>query len=78
MTNYSQILTKLCHCGENDNINYRPYEAGRVVESIPFRKALQMFEKDIEEMKIFLNEYGLEEKAVESTCKIWKNHIVIF
>lgn len=78
MINYSQILIKLCHCKENDNINYRPYEAADVVESIPFRKALKMFEKDIEEMKIFLCEYGLAEKTIESVCKIWESHIVIF
>ena len=78
MSNYSEILKKLCHCGENDNISYKLYENGNIIQSIPFKKALKMFEKDIEEMKSFLSEYGLEEKAIESTCKIWKNHIVIF
>lgn len=78
MVEYSEILKKLCSCGENDNINYKPYEAGHIVRSIPFKKALKMFEKDIEEMKVFLSEYGLEKKAVESACKIWKSHIVIY
>lgn len=78
MSNYSEILKKLCHCGENDNISYKPCENGNIIQSIPFKKALKMFRKDIEEMEIFLSEYGLEEKVIEATCKIWRKHIVIF
>lgn len=78
MSNYSETLKKLCHCGENDNISYKLYENGNIIQSIPFKKALKMFEKDIEEMEIFLSEYGLEEKVIEATCKIWRKHIVIF
>ena len=78
MCEYSEILKSLCNCNENDNINYRPYESGYSVQSIPFEKALKTFEKDVKEMEIFLSEYGLEEKAIESTCRIWKSHIMIF
>ena len=78
MYNYSEILKTLCNCNENDNINYRPYSSGNIVQYIPFKKAFEMFKKDIEEMDAFLKEYGLEGKAVEATCKMWKNHIVIF
>lgn len=76
MCNYSNIFKKLCNCNENNNINYKPYEYDNLIKSIPFKQALKMFEKDIEEMKIFLSEYGLEEKAIDATCKIWKNHVI--
>lgn len=78
MCKYSEILKELCNCKENDNINYMPYPSGNIVQSIPFKNALKMFRKDIEEMKGFLNEYNLKEKAVEAVCKIWKKHIVTF
>ena len=73
-----EFLMKTCHAGENDNINYRPYEDGSLIQSIPIKKAVQMLEDDIEEMKKFLAQYHLESKAKEATFKIWKKHLVVF
>lgn len=75
-----EFLKSFCKCDENCNIDYKPYECGAVVESIPFKKALEKFISDFEEMKEFLSGYGIsdEMKVFESTCKIWKEHIVVF
>lgn len=61
-------------------INYKPYEQGIFVETISFDTAIERFKKDLDEMKNFLNVYGIKEpdKIFDSVCRIWKSHIVIF
>ena len=66
------FLMEVCHAGENDNINYKPYEYGNLVQSIPMRKAVEMVEEDIEEMKEFLKPYHLEDKARCVVYKLWR------
>ena len=61
-------------------INYKPYEYSTKVETISFDTAIERFKKDLDEMKNFLNVYGIKEpdKIFDSVCRIWKSHIVIF
>ena len=73
-----EFLMAVCNASENDNIYYKPYVYGNLVQSIPMRKAVEMVEKDIEEMKEFFIPYHLEDKAEEATYNIWKNHLVVF
>lgn len=74
-----RFLMDFCKCGENDNINYKPYEHGSFVQSMHIDKAVEMLKKDIEEMHVFLSAYGIteKEKAIEGTFRIWKRHLVI-
>lgn len=76
----TEFLKNEAGADEICNINYKPYEYGSLVESVPFKKAVEMIEKDIQEMVEFLSGYGIEdeEKAKDGTFKIWKNHLVIF
>lgn len=48
-----EFLKSFCKCDETCNINYKPYEYGTFVESIPFKKALEKFISDFEEVKDF-------------------------
>lgn len=73
-----EFLMKTCHVGENDNINYEPYEHGRNIQVIHIKKAVEMLENDIEDMKEFLTQYHLESKAKEATFRIWKKHLIVF
>lgn len=78
--NAKEFLKSICRCNETDNINYKPYEHGSLVESIPFKKALEMLEKDICEMAEFLEGFGIfdKKKALQFAFKIWEKHIVKF
>jgi hypothetical protein len=61
-------------------INYKPYEHGSLVESIPFASAVENFITDYKENYIFLQCFDIEDsdKAFDMTCRIWKTHIVTF
>ena len=69
---------EVCHAGRNDNINYKPYEYANVIHSIPMIKAVEMVEKDIEEMKEFLKPYHLENKAQCAVYQNWRKKLVVF
>ena len=60
-----------CRCGDNCNINYRPYEYGSLVESIPIKEAEERLAKDIQDMKDFASGFSLpidlDEFAVKAT-----------
>lgn len=73
-----EFLMKECHACENDNINYKPYEYGFQIQSISMRKAVEMVEKDIEEMKEFLKPYHLENKAQCAVYQNWRKKLVVF
>lgn len=66
--------------GKTDcTINYRVYEYGSILESLPFDTAVEKFIQDYEEIKDLLESYGLNsDKAYEGTCRIWEKHIVTF
>lgn len=72
------FLMEVCHAGENDNINYKPYEYGNLVQSIPMRKAVEIVERDIKEMKKFLSPYHLESKAQCAVYKQWRKKLVVY
>lgn len=73
-----EFLMKECHADENDNINYKPYEYGSVVQSIPIRRAVEMLNKDIEEMEEFLSPYHLQSKAQRTVYKQWRKKLVVY
>ena len=73
-----ELLKEVCCADEDDNINYKPYEHANVIQSIPMSKAVEMVEKDIEEMKEFLIPYHLEAKAQFAVYKLWREKIVVF
>ena len=75
MSNKEYIM-RLCSCGENDSINYKPYENGRLVESISVSEAVKIIEKDAEE----LHGLGLltDDQCVDGARRIFKNHVVVF
>lgn len=54
-----QFLMDTCRCGDNCNINYRPYEYGSLVESIPIKEAEERLAKDIQDMKDFASGFSL-------------------
>lgn len=57
-------------------INYKPYEYGRIVLSLTPEKAKEMYENDLSEMIEFFDAYGLDaDKARTATDEIWKRHI---
>lgn len=68
-----EFLMKECHASENDNINYKPYENSNLIQSVPMNQAVQMVEKDIEEMEEFLSPYHLDSKAEEAAYHVWKS-----
>ena len=72
-----EFLMKECHASENDNINYKPYENSNLIQSVPMNQAVQMVEKDIEEMEEFLSPYHLDSKAEEAAYHVWKKHLVV-
>lgn len=72
------FLMEVCHADENDNINYKPYEYGHLVQSIPMRKAVEMVERDIKEMEKFLSPYHRESEAQCAVYKIWKKKLVVY
>lgn len=74
-----RFLKSACKCNGDCNINYKPYEYGNQIESIPFHKAVERFLRDYEEMRTFFSAYGIteEEKVFDGTCDIWKKHIVV-
>ena len=71
MTN-EEFIMELCKCGKNDHICYKPYEYGRLVEWIPFKKAVDIIEENIKEFK----EWGLltDEQCIEAGRKLFKKH----
>lgn len=71
------FLKEVCHVDENDNINYKPYEYSNIIQSIPIRKAVEMLNKDIEEMKEFLSPYHLQSKAQWAVYKLWRKKLVV-
>ncbi len=77
-----EFLKSICKCDDTCNINYKPYEYGSLVESIPFKNALEKFITDFEEMKNFFNQYGVDDpddlKSFDATCSIWKKHLVVY
>ncbi len=74
-----EFLKDICQHDGNACVNYKIYEYGNLIESLPFSKAVEKFMTDFEEMKIFAEAYNLDEnRAFEMTCSIWKKHIVVF
>lgn len=77
-----QFLMDTCRCGDDCNINYKPYEYGSFVESIHIKEAEKRLVKDILEMKDFGNSFPLnvdrDEFAVKSVYSIWKRHLVVY
>ena len=71
-----EFIMSLCNCGENNAINYKPYEAGRLVKSISVDEAAAIIEQNTKE----LQEIGLltDDQCVEGARNIFKKHLVIF
>lgn len=71
-----EFIMNICHCEENDAINYKPYEAGRLVKSISVNEAAAIIERDTNE----LQEVGLltDDQCVEGARNIFKKHLAIF
>lgn len=71
-----EFIMNLCHCGENDVINYKPYEVGRLVKSISVNEAAAIIEQNTKE----LQEIGIltDDQCVEGARNIFKKHLVIF
>lgn len=63
---------------DNFGVNYRIIEDRPLVETISIDKAVEIFNRDLEEMRVFLGQYGHKDKAFEATCKIWDKHLVVF
>ena len=77
-----QFLMDTCRCGDNCNINYRPYEYGSLVESIPIKEAEERLAKDIQDMKDFASGFSLpidlDAFSVKATYRIWERHLVVY
>lgn len=71
-----EFIMNLCHCSENDAINYKSYESGRLVKSISVNEAVAIIERDAKE----LHEIGLltDDQCVEGARNIFKKHLAIF
>ena len=79
MEELKEFLKNAAKCEENDSINYRANECGRLIESIPFSTAIEMLKEDLEEMREFMNGFDLfDEKIKAATFSIWKKHIAVF
>ena len=75
MTNKEYVMD-LCRCGENDFLNYKPYENGRMVEPISVSEAVNIIERDTEELR----DTGLlaDDQCIEGARRIFKKHVAIF
>lgn len=73
-----EFLKSICKNDGKSCVNYKPYEYGHLIESIPFSVAVDKFMKDYEEMEAFAECYNLKDKAFEMTCNMWRKQIVIF
>ena len=73
-----EFIKKASNNDGNSCVNYKPYEYGNLIESISFMEAVEKFMQDFEEMKIFASSFGIENKAFEMTCSIWREHIVVY
>lgn len=71
-----EFLQSFYECKDNDFvINYRPYEYGHCVISIPFAEAVKMIEQDIEEFTELFQAYDIvpaRENAADAVYKLWR------
>lgn len=74
-----KFLLPYCNGDKTANIGYKNYEYSSLIQSIPFRKMVEMIESDISEMRYFLSCYNIyeDEKVLNSTFSIYKKHLVI-
>lgn len=47
------FLMEVCHADKSDNINYKPYEYGSLIQAIPIRKAAEMVKNMKKRMMCF-------------------------
>lgn len=82
MESPKEFLMRVCGCGEDDHVNYKPVEYGNLVEAIHIDKAAEMLKKDIEEMEDFLKGFkadgDISEKATLAAYDIWSKHLVVW
>lgn len=74
------FLKEQCNIkSENDYINYRPYECGSLIKTISVKQAVEMINKDIEEMIEIFDSFGLaKEQAIQGTFDVWKKRLAVF